>query len=69
MFQFLPVKKEKCHSDSLWNNLIRMSFENVEVSISADYDVVLKGTYGDYMQLPPIVQRVSPHQLKAWLIK
>ena len=30
------------------------------------YDCYLKAAYGNYMQLPPVEQRVSHHENKAW---
>ena len=67
MCQFWKVSEKTCFSDEIWNNIIRMPFENIEVSIFSDYDKMLRCIYGDYMQLPPVEQRVSPHQLKVWL--
>ena len=66
MSQFGAVTKEKCHSDKLWNNIIRLPFENIQVSILADYDMILRGIYGNYMEYPPKDQQVNPHRLKVW---
>jgi len=38
-------------------------FEDLEVIVPCDYDGYLKSTYGDYMSLPPIEQRVSNHDV------
>ena len=67
MNQFFVVKKGKCHSINDWNNIKRMKFEDIEVSILANYDTILRGIYGDYMQLPPVEEQKSPHAIKAWI--
>ena len=36
-------------------------FEDIEVKIPKGYDNILKSLYGDYMQLPPIEERVWKH--------
>ena len=66
MCQFWTVKREKCHSDKCWNNIVELPFENLKVSVLSDYDAILRGLYGDYMKLPPKEQQVNPHGLKVW---
>ena len=66
MNQFFIVKKGKCHSIKDWDSIIRMKFENIEVSVLSNYDAILRGIYGDYMKLPPVEEQVSPHQIKVW---
>ncbi len=41
-------------------------FEDSEFVIPQDYDSVLKIIFGDYMQLPPVEQRVSNHGVRAY---
>ena len=36
-----------------------MPFEDTEVFVMNGYDEVLRGKYNDYMQLPPVEQRVG----------
>ena len=43
-------------------------FEGVEFNIPNDFDYVLKTLYGNYMELPPEVDRVT-HLANAWRIK
>ena len=38
-----------------------MTFENFEFYAVKNYDLILRSVYGDYMQLPPVNQRI-PHQ-------
>lgn len=40
-------------------------FEGVEVDLPVDYEEYLSQLYGDYMQLPPVEQRIS-HHTKAY---
>ncbi len=41
-------------------------FENLSLRIPADYDHELRINYGDYMQLPPVEQRVETHEAIAY---
>jgi len=41
-------------------------FENLTVMIFKNYDEILRTTFGDYMQLPPLEARKSRHTLKMW---
>lgn len=36
-----------------------MKFENIEIQVPNNYDEILKQTYGNYMELPPIDKRVN----------
>ena len=44
------------------------SFEGKEFMIPKHYHEILTSDYGDYMQLPPVEQRVSHHDFKLWKI-
>ena len=44
------------------------SFEGKEFMIPKHYHEILTSDYGNYMQLPPIEQRVSHHDFKLWKI-
>lgn len=44
-------------------------FEDGSFSCLKDYDTYLKRLYGDYMKLPPIEQRVTHHDFKAYWLK
>jgi len=43
-------------------------FEGIEFTIPKNYHEILTSDYGDYMQLPPVEQRVSHHDFKLWKI-
>ena len=41
-------------------------FEGKEYPIPTGYDEILRNTYGNYMELPPIEQRVPKHDFEAY---
>lgn len=47
-------------------NTIFHKFEDTELKIPANYDKVLRQTYGDYMQLPPPEKRIGHHFYKIY---
>lgn len=48
-----------------FDNLIDMEFEGRTFKACPHWDAYLTGLYGDYMQLPPVDQRVT-HGMKVW---
>jgi len=52
----------------IFNSYIDVLFEGYHLRSIADYDAYLKGTYGNYMQLPPIDQQVSHHANNAFYL-
>ena len=46
---------------------VKAKFEDSEFYIPKEYDKVLRTTYGDYMQLPPVKDRIHHHLYKAYL--
>ena len=44
------------------------TFEGKKFMIPKNYHEILTSDYGDYMQLPPVEQRVSHHDFKLWKI-
>ena len=46
----------------LFEKSITVPFENIMVKIPAQYDEILKRSYGDYMTLPPKEERVATHE-------
>ena len=44
------------------------TFEGKKFTIPKKYHEILTSDYGDYMQLPPVEQRVSHHDFKLWKI-
>ena len=47
------------HKTRDFSSTILMPFEDTEVMVMNGYDRVLRECYGDYMQLPPVEQRVG----------
>ncbi len=48
-------------------DIVKLRFENHEFNAISNYDVLLKRTFGDYMQLPPEGKRVN-HSVTAWYV-
>ena len=57
-----PIKRE------IFDEYIYTDFENQKYRIPSKYDELLQLQYGDYMQLPPVEERINKHQAKAWWI-
>lgn len=53
---------------SVLSNYIDIQFEGMQYKSVLDYDAYLKVAFGDYMKLPPIEQRVLPHQYDAYIL-
>lgn len=51
---------------TVFNNYSSLAFEHESFMTIVDYDIYLKSTYGNYMQLPPIEQQISHHMFKAY---
>lgn len=49
---------------SLFNDVIRVPFEEYQFNIPCGYDAFLKDRYGDYMTLPPPGERQPVHEIK-----
>ena len=43
----------------VFDNRVLMKFEDTELYMPKEYDSILRGMYGDYMQLPPEEKRKS----------
>lgn len=51
---------------SMFDDLVKVPFEDGEFYVPADYDSLLTQEYGNYMQLPPPEKRIYQHQYKAY---
>ena len=49
-----------------FDKYIELEFEKNKFMAIEYYDCYLKAAYGNYMQLPPVEQRVSHHENEAW---
>ena len=50
------------------NSLIDVEFEGMQFKAIDNYDIYLKGLYGNYMELPPEDKRESHHAFEAYWI-
>ncbi len=55
------LKKYWCYKSDL-EEVIVVPFENIEIPISKNYDVLLNNAYGNYMEFPPIESRGKWHE-------
>lgn len=53
----------------LFDRINLIKFEGKEYFSITDFDTYLKTIYGDYMQLPPVEDRVSHHLYKAFIVQ
>lgn len=60
------LSREALRERILFENLVEMKFEDDVFMVPADYGMVLKLGYGDYMQLPPENERIGHHFYKAY---
>lgn len=51
----------------LFHHTKKQMFEGTDAEIPAGYDAILKQIYGDYMQLPPVEQRVPHHDFSLYM--
>lgn len=51
---------------SFFEDYFEIPFERLNVMSIRKYDKYLTATYGDYMQFPPVEERVSHHVYKAY---
>lgn len=49
-----------------FSDTVDLQFEGVNAMVPVGYDSILRKTFGDYMQLPPVEQRVSGHEFTAY---
>ena len=56
----------ECFKTSLWDDMIYLPFENIEIAAFRDYDSYLTCLYGDYMTPPPEDKRHSAHTFTAY---
>jgi len=66
-----PYANKSLYESLLFDTYLKVSFEGRQFFAPSGYDKVLRNYYGDYMQLPPVEKRTSPHSLNNiyWLEK
>lgn len=57
---------DKIYQKKSFDKTIDCQFDGLTVKIPEKYDEILKTTYGDYMTLPPVEQRILKHELKMY---
>ena len=63
---FFSSPRSVLFNKDLFDNIIKVKFEQDYFNVPARYDEVLSILYGNYMQLPPKEDRVYHHQYKAY---
>ncbi len=58
--------KERRFPKSSFDHLIDIDFAGHPLKVFSNYDEILRGQYGDYMEMPPEDQRVSHHKLEVY---
>lgn len=56
-----PALTGKAMDANLFDHVVRYSFEDSSFYIPERYDELLRANYGDYMQLPPLEERLGHH--------
>lgn len=62
----MPWKRDVMCERSVFEEVIDVPFEGINVSIMKNYDRYLSLKYGDYMQIPPKHERVPHHGFTAF---
>ncbi len=62
-----PTYKNEILLNDWFANIEKVDFEGYRFNIPKDYDKILRSLYGDYMQLPPVENRVNKHHFDAWI--
>lgn len=58
---FIANQEKTIYYQDEIEDLVLTDFEDLKVYIPAAYDTLLTRIYGDYMQLPPVEQRITRH--------
>ena len=64
-----PYMKFRYFPQELLEGFVDVDFEQMKAMIIKRYDEFLRGTYGDYMKLPPESERTPKHNYKAYFIE
>lgn len=62
-------KEKELVSPNIFDEIIFLDFEGKQYSVPKRYDEWLQALFGNYMELPPIEQRVSHHNFQAYIIE
>lgn len=61
-----PYKEREIWEKEWFNSFVLVEFEKKLFKAVKEYNLLLKKTYGDYMQLPPVEKRVSHHDYHCY---
>ncbi|MCI5884056.1 MAG: LicD family protein [Eubacterium sp.] len=65
---FLGYSRMKCHK-RVFAGLKKMEFEGREYNVPIGYDEWLRAFYGNYMELPPVEERITHHTFEAYRVE
>lgn len=51
----------------IFENRVKLKFEDKEYYVPGDYDNYLTNIYGDYMKFPPVEQQITHHDFEAFI--
>lgn len=57
-----PASLKHIYPANILDEIIETKFEDTKASLYKNYDIALRTTFGDYMQLPPEEERVCKHE-------
>lgn len=62
-----PLSPKDRYKNEWFEKTVKLKFEDDEYDVPIGYKDVLKSLYGDYMQLPPVEERVQ-HSIEAYYL-
>ena len=76
-YESVPTKRTACftswHSVAvdkhIFDSFIDVEFKGRKYKAPIGYDELLRAHYGDYMQLPPVEERVPKHEITAYMLE
>lgn len=63
---YMPYGNREIYEKEWLENTIRLPFEEYTFSAPLCYDKFLRNTFGNYMQLPSVEQRITHHDYHCW---
>ncbi|WP_173326651.1 LicD family protein [Sharpea azabuensis] len=63
-----PLSPKDRYKKEWFQNIVKLEFEDDEYYVPIGYKEVLESLYGNYMQLPPVEERVQ-HPIKAFYLE
>ena len=65
---FVVYKERALYLSSLFDETTELEFEGRFYKAPKEFDLILRQTYGDYMQLPPVKKRVTHHGFDVYYL-